>query len=133
MKNIVETAVSEGSFKTLVTALQAAGLADTLSGTGPFTVFAPSDEAFSKIPNDKLESLLADRMELRDILTYHVVSGEMTAQEAATQTSAKTLQGGELKLNDANGLMVNDAKVVKTDIECSNGIIHVIDTVLMPS
>ncbi|MDD4395664.1 MAG: fasciclin domain-containing protein [Bacteroidales bacterium] len=133
MKNIVETAVSAGSFGTLVAALQTAGLVDTLSGVGPFTVFAPSDEAFAKIPKETLDALLADKAKLTAILTYHVISGKVTAADAAELTSAKTVQGEDVKIDASNGLSVNGAKVVKPDIECSNGVIHVIDSVLMPA
>lgn len=133
MKNIVETAVAAGSFGTLVAALQSAGLVDTLSGVGPFTVFAPSDEAFAKIPKQTLDALLADKAKLKAVLTYHVVSGKVMAADAASLASAKTVQGEELEIDNSNGLMVNGAKVIKADIECSNGVIHVIDSVLMPA
>jgi len=133
MKNIVETAMAAGSFKTLVIALQTAGLVDTLSGVGPFTVFAPTDEAFAKIPKETLDAVLADKAKLTSILTYHVVSGKVMASDVAGLTSAKTLQGQEVEIETSDGVMVNDAKVVKTDIECSNGVIHIIDTVLMPA
>jgi len=132
MQNIVETAVAAGSFKTLVTAVQAAGLVDTLSGAGPFTVFAPTDEAFAKIPKETLDAVLADKAMLTAILTYHVVAGKVMASDVMGLTSAKTVQGGEVKIDTANGVMINDARVVKADIECSNGVIHVIDSVLMP-
>jgi len=132
MQNIVETAVAAGSFKTLVTAVQAAGLVDTLSGAGPFTVFAPTDEAFAKIPKETLDAVLADKAKLTAILTYHVVAGKVMASDVMSLTSAKTVQGGEVTIDTANGVMVNDAKVVQADIECSNGVIHVIDSVLMP-
>ena len=132
MQNIVETAVAAGSFKTLVTAVQAAGLVDTLSGAGPFTVFAPTDEAFAKIPKETLDAVLADKAKLTAILTYHVVAGKVMASDVMGLTSAKTVQGGEVKIDTANGVMINDARVVKADIECSNGVIHVIDSVLMP-
>jgi len=132
MQNIVETAVAAGSFKTLVTAVQAAGLVDTLSGAGPFTVFAPTDEAFAKIPKETLDAVLADKAKLTAILTYHVVAGKIMVSDVMSLTSAKTVQGGEVTIDTANGVMVNDAKVVQADIECSNGVIHVIDSVLMP-
>jgi uncharacterized surface protein with fasciclin (FAS1) repeats len=133
MKNIVETAIEAGSFKTLVTAVQAAGLVDTLIGTGPFTVFAPTDEAFAKIPKETLEAVLADKVKLTSILTYHVVSGKVMAKDVVGLTSARTVQGSDIKIDSSNGVMVNNANVVKTDIECSNGVIHVIDAVLMPN
>ena len=132
MQNIVETAVAAGSFKTLVTAVQVAGLVDTLSGAGPFTVFAPTDEAFAKIPKETLDAVLADKAKLTAILTYHVVAGKVMASDVMGLTSAKTVQGGEVKIDTAYGVMINNAKVVKADIECSNGVIHVIDSVLMP-
>ena len=132
MQNIVETAVAAGSFKTLVTAVQVAGLVDTLSGAGPFTVFAPTDEAFAKIPKETLDAVLADKAKLTAILTYHVVAGKVMASDVMGLTSAKTVQGGEVKIDTSNGVMINNAKVVKADIECTNGVIHVIDSVLMP-
>lgn len=132
MQNIVETAIAAGSFKTLVTAVQVAGLVDTLSGAGPFTVFAPTDEAFAKIPKETLDAVLADKAKLTAILTYHVVAGKVMASDVMGLTSAKTVQGGEVKIDTSDGVMVNDAKVVQADIECSNGVIHVIDSVLMP-
>ena len=132
MQNIVETAVAAGSFKTLVTAVQVAGLVDTLSGAGPFTVFAPTDEAFAKIPKETLDAVLADKVKLTAILTYHVVAGKVMASDVMGLTSAKTVQGGEVKIDTSDGVMINDAKVVQADIECSNGVIHVIDSVLMP-
>ena len=131
MQNIVETAVAAGSFKTLVTAVQAAGLVDTLSGAGPFTVFAPTDEAFAKIPKETLDAVLADKAKLTSILTYHVVAGKVMASDVMGLTSAKTVQGDEVKIETADGVMVNDAKVVQADLECTNGVIHVIDSVLM--
>ncbi len=132
MQNIVETAVAAGSFKTLVTAVQAAGLVETLSGVGPFTVFAPTDDAFAKIPKETLDAVLADKAKLTAILTYHVVSGKVMSQDVVTMTSAPTVQGGSVRIDASNGVKINDASVVKADIECSNGVIHVIDTVLMP-
>jgi uncharacterized surface protein with fasciclin (FAS1) repeats len=134
-KDIVDTAVAAGTFNTLATALQAAGLADTLKGKGPFTVFAPTDEAFSKLPAGTVESLLKpeNKEKLRAILLYHVVSGDVTAARAMKLSSAKTVNGQDLKLTMNDGtVMVNDAKVVKADVLASNGVIHVIDTVLLP-
>lgn len=134
-KDIVDTAITAGSFTTLVSALQAAGLVDVLKGPGPFTVFAPTDDAFKKLPAGTVESLLKpeNKDKLRAILTYHVVSGDVTAAQAMKLSSAKTLNGAALKLSAQNGtLMVNDAVVVKADIAASNGVIHVIDTVLIP-
>jgi uncharacterized surface protein with fasciclin (FAS1) repeats len=134
-KDIVDTAVAAGSFKTLATALQAAGLVDTLKGKGPFTVFAPTDEAFSKLPAGTVESLLKpeNKEKLKAILLYHVVSGDVTAAQVVKLSSAKTINGQDLKLAVKDGtVMVNDATVVKADVLASNGVIHVIDTVLLP-
>ena len=134
-KDIVDTAVAAGIFNTLATALQAAGLADTLKGKGPFTVFAPTDEAFSRLPAGTVESLLKpeNKDKLKAILLYYVVSGDVTAAQVVKLSSAKTINGQDLKLTvNAGSVMVNDAKVVKADILASNGVIHVIDTVLLP-
>lgn len=135
MADIVDTAVAAGSFKTLVTAVQAAGLVDTLKGAGPFTVFAPTDEAFAKLPAGTLDAVLADKAKLTAILTYHVVSGKVLAKDVVglNGKSAKTVQGGELAINTTNGVKIGTATVTKTDIECSNGVIHVIDSVLIPA
>jgi uncharacterized surface protein with fasciclin (FAS1) repeats len=130
--NIVETAVSAGSFNTLVTAVKAAGLVDVLSGEGPFTVFAPTDEAFAKLPAGTLEALLADKEKLTAVLTYHVVAGKVMAADVSGLTSATTVQGGDIRIDTSYGVKINDAKVVKADVEASNGVIHVIDTVLLP-
>jgi len=132
MKNIIETAVTAGTCNTLVTAVTAAGLVDTLSGPGPFTVFAPNDDAFAKLPKETLDEVLADKEQLTKILMYHVVSGKKTAADISNVTKAETLQGGDVAIDTTDGVKVNDAKVVTADIECSNGVIHVIDTVLMP-
>ena len=134
-KDIVDTAVAAGTFNTLATALQATGLATTLKGKGPFTVFAPTDEAFSKLPAGTVESLLKpeNQEKLKAILLYHVVSGEVTAAQVEKLSSARTVNGQNLKLTVSAGtVMVNDAKVVKADVSASNGVIHVIDTVLLP-
>ncbi len=131
-KDIVDTAVSAGSFKTLVQAVQAAGLVDVLKGDGPFTVFAPTDEAFAKLPAGTLESLLKDKVKLTAILTYHVVPGEKLASDVVASTALKTVQGQSLKVDTSDGVKVGGANVVKTDILCSNGVIHVIDSVVLP-
>jgi uncharacterized surface protein with fasciclin (FAS1) repeats len=132
-KDVVDTAVAAGSFKTLVTAVKAADLVETLKGKGPFTVFAPTDEAFAKIPAEKLEALLADKDGLTAVLTYHVVPGKVMAADVVKLTSAKTVQGKPLQISTKGGkVSINGASVVKTDIACSNGVIHVIDTVLLP-
>jgi uncharacterized surface protein with fasciclin (FAS1) repeats len=130
-KDIVDTAVAAGSFKTLATALQAAGLIDTLKGKGPFTVFAPTDEAFAKIPKADLDALLKDKAKLTAVLTYHVVPGKVMARDVKAG-SVKTVQGGNITLATAGGVTVNNAKVVSADVGASNGVIHVIDTVLLP-
>lgn len=131
-KDIVDTAVAAGTFTTLVVAVQEAGLVDTLKGEGPFTVFAPTDDAFAKIPDDQLQALLADKEALTAVLTYHVVSGKVMAKDVVNLTSAKTVQGSSIDIDTSNGVRVDGANVIKTDILTSNGVIHVIDTVLMP-
>lgn len=130
-KDIVDTAVAAGSFKTLAAAITAAGLVDTLKGKGPFTVFAPTDEAFAKIPKADLEALLKDKAKLTSILTYHVVSGKVMAADVKAG-KVKTVQGSELTVSTSMGVMVDNAKVIKTDIAADNGVIHVIDSVIMP-
>lgn len=130
--DIVETAVAAGNFKTLATALQAAGLVDTLKGPGPFTVFAPTDAAFAKVPKAQLEALLADKAKLAAVLTYHVVPGKVMAEDVKAG-KVKTVQGSELTLATSGGVTVDNAKVTTADIVADNGVIHVIDTVLMPN
>ena len=130
-KDIVDTAVAAGSFKTLAAALTAAGLIDTLKGPGPFTVFAPTDDAFAKVPKAALDALLADKAKLTAVLTYHVVPGKVMAKDVKAG-KVKTVQGSEITIATANGVMVDGAKVVKTDIAADNGVIHVIDSVIMP-
>ena len=132
MANIVEVAVGAGSFKTLVAAVQAAGLVGTLSGKGPFTVFAPNDAAFAKLPKGTVESLLKDIPKLTSILTYHVVAGKVMAADVVKLTSAKTVQGQSVTIDAKNGVSINGAKVLTTDIAADNGVIHVIDTVILP-
>ena len=133
MKNIVETAVSAGSFKTLVTAVQAAGLEETLKGKGPFTVFAPTDEAFAKLPKGTVEGLLQEKTKLAQVLTYHFVAGKVMAGDVIKLDSAVTVQGQSIQFGRNNGsVTVDKANVVKTDIDCSNGVIHVIDAVILP-
>jgi len=131
--DIVETALANEGFTTLVAAVQAADLVEALKGEGPFTVFAPTDEAFAQLPEGAIEGLLEDQEELVRVLTYHVVSGQVMADQAAKLTSAETLQGGNLKISKKeDGLYINDAKIIATDIVCSNGVIHVIDGVVFP-
>lgn len=132
MVDIVDTAVNAGAFDTLVTAIKAAGLVDTLKGTGPFTVFAPTDDAFAQLPKKTVESLLTDIPQLTKILTYHVVSGKVMAADIVKMDSAPTVQGANLQIDASNGVRVNDATVVTPDIEADNGVIHVIDRVLVP-
>jgi transforming growth factor-beta-induced protein len=134
-KDIVDTAVSAGSFNTLVAAVKAAGLVDTLKGTGPFTVFAPTDEAFAKLPAGTVEDLLKpeNKAKLVAILTYHVVPGKVMAADVVKLHMAKTVNGQELTVKASKGsVMMDSAKVTKTDILCTNGVIHVIDTVVLP-
>lgn len=131
-KDIVDTAISAGTFKTLVAAVQKAGLVDTLKGKGPFTLFAPSDEAFAKIPKDQLDALLADKAKLTKVLTYHVVAGKVMAADVKAGP-AKSVEGSDITVTTVNGVMTDKAKVVKTDIAASNGVIHVIDAVMMPN
>ena len=131
MANIVQTAVAAGSFKTLVKAVQAAGLADTLSGPGPFTVFAPTDEAFAKLPAGTVEGLLKDIPKLKSVLTYHVVAGRMMAADVVKQSSLKTVQGQSISVDTKGGAKVNGANIIKTDIATDNGVIHVIDKVTL--
>jgi uncharacterized surface protein with fasciclin (FAS1) repeats len=134
-KDIVDTAVAAGNFKTLAAALQAAGLVDTLKGKGPFTVFAPTDEAFAKLPAGTVDDLLKpeNHDKLVAILTYHVVPGKVMAKDVVKLHEAKTVNGKSVKITvDGGKVMVDNANVVKTDIVCSNGVIHVIDSVLLP-
>lgn len=133
MADIVDTAVSAGSFNTLVTAVKAAGLVDTLKSPGPFTVFAPTDEAFAKLPKGTVEALLKDIPKLKKILTYHVVSGKVLASDVVKLKSANTVEGSGVKIDASNGVKINDANVVTPDVAADNGVIHVIDTVLIPA
>ncbi len=135
-KDIVDTAVKAGSFNTLVAAIKAADLVDTLKGEGPFTVFAPNDAAFDKLPPGTLENLLKpeNKEKLQAILTYHVVPGKVMAKDVVMLETAKTANGQNLSVGkSADGVMIDNAKIVKTDILCSNGVIHVIDTVVLPN
>ena len=132
-QDIVDVAVDNGSFTTLVAAVEAAGLVDTLKGEGPFTVFAPTDEAFAALPEGTVEALLEDIPALTDILLYHVVPGKVMAAEVVTLSSADTVLGEPVTITvDGDTVMVNDAQVIITDVEASNGVIHVIDAVLIP-
>lgn len=131
-KDIVDTAVGAGSFTTLVAAVKAAGLVETLKNPGPFTVFAPTDEAFAKLPEGTVEALLNDKAKLTAILTYHVAPGKMMAADVVNKSAIKTVQGQSLQVSTSDGARVDNANIIKTDIECSNGVIHVIDTVVLP-
>ena len=136
MHDIIDTAVAAGTFKTLAAALTAADLLSTLKGPGPFTVFAPTDEAFAKLPAGTVDSLLKDIPKLKSILTYHVVAGKVMAADVMTMDgkSAATVNGAQLHVTTTGGVKLNaDVNVVKTDIECTNGVIHVIDSVLLPA
>jgi uncharacterized surface protein with fasciclin (FAS1) repeats len=132
MPTIVDVAVQAGKFNTLVQAVQAAGLVETLSGEGPFTVFAPTDEAFAQIPQETLQAVLADKEKLTAILTYHVVPGRLMAADVVRSTQLQTVQGQSITVSAEGGVRVDDANVIQTDIEADNGVIHVIDKVIMP-
>ncbi len=132
MADIVDTAVSAGSFSTLVAAVKAAGLVDTLKGKGPFTVFAPTDAAFAKLPAGTVDGLLKDIPKLKKILTYHVVSGKVMAADVTKLKSAKTVEGSDVKIDATHGVKINDSMVTTADVMADNGVIHIIDTVLMP-
>jgi uncharacterized surface protein with fasciclin (FAS1) repeats len=133
MANIIDTAVKAGSFGTLVAAIEAANLAGTLQGAGPFTVFAPTDEAFGKLPEGTVDGLLKDIPKLTKILKYHVVSGKVMAADVIKQKSAKTIEGSDVKINASNGVKINNATVTSPDVAADNGVIHIIDTVLIPA
>jgi len=133
MPNIIEVAVENGSFSTLATALTEAGLIETLQGNGPFTVFAPNDDAFAKIDGDTLKAVLADKEKLTAILTYHVVAGKHLAADVVAMESVTTLQGGTLAITTEGGAKIGGAIIIATDVLADNGVIHVIDTVLMPA
>lgn len=132
MPTIVDIAVQAGQFNTLVEAVKAAGLVETLSSEGPFTVFAPTDEAFAKIPADTLQAVLNNREQLTAILTYHVVPGKLMASDVVRSSQLQTVQGQSITVSTEGGVRVDDANVIQTDIEADNGVIHVIDTVIMP-
>lgn len=135
MKNIIETALEAGTFATLVAAVKAAGLVEKLSGTGPFTVFAPTEEAFKNLPAGTLEMLLKpeNKAKLTSVLTYHVVSGKANAAAVTDKKEWKTVEGSNVNITKDDGAKIENAKIIKTDIECSNGIIHVIDAVILPA
>ncbi len=132
-KDIVDTAIGAGNFSTLVKLVQEADLVDALRGEGPFTVFAPTDEAFAKLPKSTVDALLKDKEALKQVLLYHVVSGRVTSDQVVKLKKAKTLQGSEIRISTSKGkVRINKATVVKADIQCTNGVIHVIDTVILP-
>ena len=133
MADIVDTAVNAGSFSTLVAAVKAANLVDTLKGKGPFTVFAPTDEAFAKLPAGTVEALLKDVPKLKKILTYHVVSGKVMAADVTKLKSATTVEGSDVKIDASSGVKINDSTVTTPDVAADNGVIHIIDTVLIPA
>lgn len=133
MSDIVDTAVQAGSFDTLVAAVKAAGLVETLKGAGPFTLFAPSDEAFAKLPEGTVDSLLKDIPKLKQILTYHVVSGKVMAADVVKLKTAKTVQGSDVKIDASKGVKINNSTVTTPDVAADNGVIHIIDTVLIPA
>lgn len=133
LADIVDTAVKAGSFKTLVAAVTAAGLVDTLKGPGPFTVFAPTDEAFAKLPAGTVDALLKDIPKLKKILTYHVVSGKVMAADVVKLKSANTVEGSTVKIDASNGVKINDSTVTTADVAADNGVIHIIDAVLLPA
>ncbi|HEY9850270.1 MAG TPA: fasciclin domain-containing protein [Leptolyngbyaceae cyanobacterium] len=133
MADIVDTAVKAGSFSTLVTAIKAAELVDTLKSAGPFTVFAPTDDAFAKLPAGTVEALLKDIPKLKKILLYHVVSGKVMASDVVKIKSAKTVEGSDVKIDASSGVKVNEATVSTPDVGADNGVIHIIDTVLIPA
>ena len=134
MTDIVDTAVAAGAFKTLVAAVQAAGLVETLKGAGPFTVFAPTDDAFAKLPANAVADLLKpeNKAKLQGVLTYHVVAGKVLAADVLKLKTAKTVQGQEIAIDTTDGVKVDGANVVKADVLCSNGVIHIIDSVILP-
>ncbi len=133
MADIVDTAVNAGSFNTLVAAVKAAGLVDTLKSKGPFTVFAPTDEAFAKLPEGTVDGLLKDTAKLKEILTYHVVSGKVMATDVSKLKTATTVQGTDVKIDASSGVKINDSMVTTADVAADNGVIHIIDTVLLPA
>jgi uncharacterized surface protein with fasciclin (FAS1) repeats len=133
MSNIVEVASNAGGFSTLLKAAEVAGLVDTLSSGGPFTIFAPTDDAFSKVPSETLNALLAEPEKLKGILLYHAVEGKVMSTDLSGTMKVKTLQGQEITIDTSKGVKVNEANVVKADIEADNGVIHVIDNVILPS
>jgi len=132
MKNLVQTAIAEGNFKTLIRVIQETGLIDILSIEGPFTIFAPTDQAFAKLPKGTMEKLLKDKEKLTEILTYHVILDRVMVKQVIKIRKANTINGKDLSINTKNGVKIDKANIIKTDIECINGILHIIDEVLIP-
>ena len=132
MANILDTAAKSGSFNTLVEAVKITGLTETLQGLGPFTIFAPTDEAFDKLPTGTIDKLLSDIPQLTKILTYHIVAGKVMSEDVEKLDKTTTFEGSDLKIHSNGSLMVGDAAIVQSDVEADNGVIHVIDTVLIP-
>jgi len=132
LKNLVETAISEGTFKTLIIALREAGLYDILCSEGPYTIFAPTDEAFSKLPNGTIEKIMKDKEKLTDILTYHVIANRVYSREVSALQKADTINGKQVKIKSGNNVKIDNARIIKSDIKCTNGVIHIIDEVLLP-
>jgi transforming growth factor-beta-induced protein len=133
MKNLLQTVIDAGNFKTLIKAVQEAELVDTLSTGGPFTLFAPNDQAFAKLPKETIENILRDKEKLTNILTYHVVADKIMSKQVINIKKIQTVNGKNININTKNGVKLDKAKVIKTDIKCTNGVIHVIDQVLIPS
>ena len=132
MKNLIQTAIDTGNLKMLIKAVQEAGLIDVLSSEGPFTIFAPTDQAFAELPKKTIESLLNDKEKLTNILTYHVLLNTILIKQFIKIKNAKTVNGKNISIQTKNGFIIDNAKIIKKDIECSNGVIHVIDKVLIP-
>jgi uncharacterized surface protein with fasciclin (FAS1) repeats len=132
MKNLVQTAIAEGNFKTLIRVIQETGFVDILSVEGPFTIFAPTDQAFAKLPKGTMEKLLKDKEKLTEILTYHVILDRVMVKQVLKIRKANTVNGKDLSINTKNGVKIDKANIIKTDIECINGILHIIDEVLIP-
>jgi len=132
MKDLIETAIDAGNFKTLINAIYESGLADTLSREGPFTIFAPTDDAFSKLPSGSLEKFLKDKERLTEILTYHVIDNKVMSDEVGKNKNIKTVNGKKIIIKNSSCIKIDKANIIKPDIECLNGVIHVIDEVLIP-
>jgi uncharacterized surface protein with fasciclin (FAS1) repeats len=132
LRNLVETAINAGTFKTLIKALREAGLFDILCSEGPYTIFAPTDEAFSKLPAGTIENILKDKEKLTDILTYHVIANRVFSKDVTSLQKADTINGKQLRIKNGHSVKIDNAKIIKSDIKCTNGVIHIIDEVLLP-